>query len=96
MPKRTDIKKVVLLSKSGYDQKHDALLKQLIVREIDLFSAVGRDCDLWEDAMDAISEEKDIHINTTSHANETLEEVLAFAKLFAASNQNQEIEIIEI
>ena len=94
-------RKVILLSENGYSEKHDALLKSLIDEKILLFCAVGKDCQLWEDIMDELfigeGEERDFDIITTSHPNETLEEVITFAEIFEFEGiDNHEIKIIEL
>jgi hypothetical protein len=41
--------KVVLVSESGYSDKHDKLLESFLDREYELFCVVGKDCELWDE-----------------------------------------------
>ena len=92
-------KKVVLVSKGGYNTSHNDVLQSLIERRICLFCAVGKDCELWEDVMDELavgpSGEYAWHVTTTSHPNESIEEVIEFAKLFHLDEPTS-VEIIEV
>lgn len=95
------IKKVVLFSNNGYSKEHDDLLNQLIDRKILLFCVLGKDCELWHDIMDEIfvgeGEERDFFQITTSHENETLEEVIEFAEKYNFEGiDNEKVEIIKV
>ena len=77
---------IVLVSKSGYDDKHLSLLRSWVDEEISLFCAVGKDCEVWEEEMDKLcvlldtsGEKPGAFCVTTSHPTETVEEVLEFA-----------------
>jgi len=76
---------VVLISESKYTEEHDAFLRNILSQKPDLFSVLGVDCENWEEAMDWISvmlnvnEGIDISCNTTSHPNQSIDEVLEFA-----------------
>lgn len=48
-------KKFVLISNSGYSTDHDSLLSSLLDDGYELFCAVGKDCELWEEAMDEMA-----------------------------------------
>ena len=95
-------KKVVLNSINGYSKEHDGLLRNLIDSKVLLFSAVGKDCALWHDIMDELfvgngDIERDFFMITTWHNNETLDDVLAFAKAFHIDYpDNETVQIIEI
>ena len=80
-------KVVVLESSQPYSSEYEPLLLDLIEQDIDLFSAVGVDCEGWEEAMDWFCVNLEISgkrpgasCNTTSHPNENLEEVISFAR----------------
>ncbi len=92
-------KKVILATDEKYGPVHDELLKGLIERKIDLFCAVGKDCEKWEEALDwlCIGEngEEIGFVTTTSHPNESLEEVKAFAREWKTKGSN-DIEVIKI
>jgi hypothetical protein len=93
-------KKVLLISKSGYNVKHNAMLKKMIDEGVELFCAVGKNCEAWEEAMDWLCDgpdgEEHIFINTSSHPDESVEEVLGFAKQWRVRGGNNEITVIEI
>jgi hypothetical protein len=95
----SNAKKVVLVSKRGYDASHDGLLRSLIARKIELFCAVGRQCELWEEVMDALvvgpTGECEWHVTTSSHPSETVDEVVEFAKNWRL-DEPSEVEVIEV
>jgi len=79
--------KIVLVSASGYRPERDnAFLRDLLAARIALFCAVGVDAEKWEDAFDWTGIEEDElgrHvIVTTSHKDESLAQVVAFAAAF--------------
>lgn len=95
-------KKIILNSKSGYSATHDALLNSLIDAKVLLFCAVGKDCELWHDIMDELfvgdaTIDRDFHTMTTWHEDETLDEVVEFAKIFELEGVvDNAIQIIEV
>jgi len=77
--------KVVLISKSGYSPDKNQILLDLIAEPIALFCVVGKDCQMWEEVMDDLCVGDGSHsvfITTTSHPDETIEEVIEFARIF--------------
>lgn len=97
----SDQAKKIVLSKTGYSQKHDALLHRLIDEKILLFCAVGKDCELWHDIMNELflgyGEERDFFMLTSRHNDETLNEVVQFAEMIEIKGiGNEKIKIIEI
>jgi hypothetical protein len=79
--------KIVLVSASRYRPERDnAFLRDLLAARIALFCAVGVDAEKWEDALDWTGIEEDglggHVIVTTSHKDESLAEVVAFAEAF--------------
>ena len=92
-------KKVVLVSKAGYRPSHDDLLLRLISRRIKLFCVVGRDCELWEEVMDELvvgpTGEGDLDVTTTSHPDEDIAEVIAFAEDWGL-DEPSDVEVIEV
>jgi len=76
-------RKLVLISKSGYSSNHDAFLVSLLDEGCELFCVIGKDCELWEDAMDEIAVgdgTNSRYITTTSHLGESVEAVISFAE----------------
>ena len=97
----TEAKRVVLYSLSGYNQKHDSILENLIDEKILLFCAVGKDCELWHDIMDELfvgfGEERDFFMITTFHKDETFDEVIQFAEMYNLEGiTNYKIKVIQI
>ena len=81
--------KVVLVSKSGYSSDKDQILLDLIAEPIALFSVVGQDCQEWEDVMDELcvgDGSNPVFIPTTSHPDESVEDVIEFVKQFAVED----------
>ena len=81
-------RKLVLVSETGYHQKHDCLLRSILDEEYELFCSVGVDCELWEEIMDEIAVDdgnNPRYITTTSHPRETESDVIEFAKMFSVS-----------
>ena len=95
-------KKVVLNSKSGYSAEHDQLLNDMIDARVLLFCSVGKDCERWHDVMDEIivgdgTTELDFDMMTTWHTNETLDEVIEFAKIFYIDYpDNETVQVVEV
>lgn len=90
--------KVVLVSKSGYDEKYDELLSSFLDREFELFCVVGKNCEKWEEVMDEIAVgdgANSRYIITTSHPNESELEVIEFAKNFVTETKS-EVEVVRI
>ena len=93
-------RRVVLVSRRGYDSSHEALLSSLIDRPIELFCAVGKDCELWEEAMDELVVGPDgagpRHVTTTSHPGESVEQVVEFASQWRLDDGPSDVELIEV
>ena len=90
--------KVVLISRNGYKKDHDTLLESFLDKGYELFCAVGKDCEMWEEVMDEIAVgngENSRFITTTSHPDESEKEVIEFAKNFSTKKQ-AEVEVVRI
>ncbi|WP_223669014.1 hypothetical protein [Kangiella shandongensis] len=88
----------VLISETGYQSEHDEILKAVLERGFELFCAVGKDCELWEEVMDELAVGDGIdsrYITTTSHPGESEEEVIEFAKSWIGEGESG-IEIVRI
>ena len=94
-----DAKKVILVSSVIYESGYDELLESLVKRNIELFCAVGKDCEKWEEALDWLCVGDDgrgtVFINTTSHPKESLEKVIDFANQWKIKGSGK-IQIIRI
>ena len=95
-------KKVVLIAESGSLLKRDELLQELFDDRIELFCAVGMDAQEWEDLMDwvCVMAEVDHGIDhlvlTTSHATDSLDEVMELARQISVPSGATEIEVIRV
>jgi len=86
------MRKVVLISDSGYSSQHDELLMSFLDRKFELFCVVGKDCQLWEDMMDELAVgngENPRFITTTSHPDESPEDVIEFAEMFSTKFKSE-------
>ena len=92
--------KIVLVSSSVYTaDSGDAVLRQFVDDKIELFCAVGVDAAKWEDALDWLCigpEGNSIHfITTTSHPDESVEEVISFAESYHCETTH-EVEVVYV
>lgn len=90
------MKRVVLVSTSGYHTAHDGLLNSFLDRDYDLFCAVGVQCQLWEEVMDelAVGNGDGLRfITTTSHPDESVEDVIEFAQAFG---ERAKVEVVRV
>jgi hypothetical protein len=95
---------IILEATQEYSQKYESLLLGCIQKNIDLFAAFGSYSDQWEEAMDCLCIDLDTSqiqpnafCNTTSHKNESKEEVFAFAaQWFQLTDIEPNIEYIRI
>jgi|GEM_PF-962052 len=78
---------IVLRSSRAYSEEHEPLLRSVLDEQPSLFAVVGTGSQTWEDAMDWLCVDlrlgdarSDRFCKTTSHTQETLEEVVAFAE----------------
>lgn len=64
-----------------------------------MFCAVGADCEVWEEVMDALVVGPDgrgeWHVTTTSHPDESLNDVVEFAQQWQL-DEPSEVEIIKV
>jgi hypothetical protein len=90
---------VVLMASQPYSATHEPLLIALIERQIELFCAVGTDCENWETAFDLLLTDPargyTHHITTTSHPDEPLEDVLNMASFWIGEGGSK-VEILDV
>ena len=98
----THARKIILVSESGDTRNRDQLLRELFDDRIELFCAVGKDAHDWEDAMSwivvmaKVDEGIDHDMLRSMHTDETIEDVMEFAKQIEVPSQRDEIEIIRV
>ena len=95
-------KKVILIAESGDVSRRDALLRELFNDRIELFCAMGQGAHVWEDVlswivvMAKIDEGIDHDMLRSWHTEETLDEVVEFARQITIPSHKDEIEIIRV
>ncbi|QFS87430.1 DUF7684 family protein [Marinobacter sp. GH_1] len=94
-------RKVILATNSPYSEQYEPLLEELFNRRIELFCAWGTHCEQWESAMDVFVTDPDRigehHITTTSHADESLENVQNMASMWVVEGGgSNDVEIIRL
>ena len=95
---------IVLVSNTGYRDEYVELLRGWLDEDIALFSVVGKDCEVWEEEMDNLCVKLDVtgekpgaFCVTTSHPDETVEEVVKFASNWNYDREQKcDVEIKEI
>ena len=91
--------KVVLLSNKMYDGSQDGILKELVRRDTALVCVAGVDAAFIEDILEEFAAADDSgagdRLITTSHTDDSLEHVLAFANAFDVGEPG-DLSIIEI
>ncbi len=93
--------KVIIATDKEYSDEYEYILDGLFKRKIDLFCTWGKYCEQWETAMDIFVTDpkrmdKEHHITTTSHNDESFEDVLNMAKLWFTEGGNNEVETIKL
>ena len=94
---------IILQSTAKYSAEREPLLRAILRQEPDIFAAVGVDCQGWEDAMDWLcidldtsGEQPGAFCNTTSHPDETLSDVVAFAEQWCdLKGWRRDVEVIK-
>ncbi len=92
-------RKIVLHCPNGYEMKLDALVEDFIRDEVIFVGVVGKDCSKVEDIIDELvvgTGERDYSLLTSSHPNETVEEVVEFAKSLSLEFEGQEVQVVEL
>ena len=94
-----EAKKVVLVASHPYSPQYEPLLLSLLERRIELFCAVGVDCENWETAVDLLLTDPDRkfthHVTTTSHPDEPLADVISMADLWFIEGGSA-VEVLEV
>lgn len=92
-------KKVVLHCSQGYTPRLDALVEDFIRDGVMFVGVVGADCARVEDIIDELvvgKGDRDYHLLTSSHPNESVEEVVGFARSLALEFEGHEVQIVEL
>ncbi|MDM7861219.1 hypothetical protein QTP81_13670 [Alteromonas sp. ASW11-36] len=90
--------KVVLVSKNKYSSETDDLILSLLEQGYELFCVVGEDCEKIEDVIDELAigdGSSPKRVTTTSHPNESLDEVVQFATMMNL-NEKSGVEVVGI
>jgi hypothetical protein len=95
---------IILVSESGYSDTQLPLLRQFIDKGVELFCAQGKQCEKWEEAMDWLcvqldtsGEKPGAFCTTTCHPEESVEEVVQFAKNWNLHEGKQcDVQVVQI
>jgi hypothetical protein len=95
---------IVLCSSTPYSEKHEPLLRKVLDAKPSLFAVVGTKSQSWEDAMDWLCADmrlddarSDRFCKTTSHTQESFEEVVAFVEQWCElRGLSKDIQVMEI
>ena len=88
-------KKIVLHTPSGCVPSLEGLVEQFIRDGVRLVAVVGKDSARIEDAVDAVVEDSGHFVLTSSHPDETLDEVVEFARCLTGEYAG-DVEIVEL
>ena len=85
--------KIVLHCLSGYRMELDALVEQFLADGVEFVGVVGTDCALVEDIIDELvvgdGSDESRFILTSAHPGESVEEVVAFARLISSAHDGE-------
>jgi len=76
-------KKIILHCREGYSPQLDSLVEEFIRDGVTFVGVVGKDCAKVEEIIDEIvvgDGERDYHLLTSSHPDETVEQAVRFAE----------------
>jgi hypothetical protein len=89
-------KTIVLNCHKGYEQRLDSLVEDFIRDGVSVICVVGEDCCKVEDAIDWIvvgNGDRDYHILTTSHPDESIDDVVLFANTMTDEGTSHIVEV---
>ncbi|MDH5670484.1 MAG: hypothetical protein OEY86_20985 [Nitrospira sp.] len=92
-------KKIVLHCPNGYEARLDALVEDFIRDGVMCVCIIGKDSDKVEDIIDELvvgDGSRDYNLLTSSFPNESVEEVVEFAKFLGVEFEGSEVDIIEL
>ncbi|MFP4317050.1 MAG: hypothetical protein ACOC24_04270 [Desulfovibrionales bacterium] len=92
-------KKVVLVSRTCYEDSHASSLLDMIKQGVQLFCVTGEYCDAWEEAMDWMCIDPEVELGfvvTSRHPGEDVEEVMAFAREWKKEEIGEDVTLLEI
>ena len=92
-------KKVVLKSSSGYKLALVKMVEDFLEDGVALVAVIGKDCEKVEDIIDELivgdGSDPERFIATTSHPDESLQDVVEFAESFSTDPVGK-VEVIEL
>ncbi|MDT0605376.1 DUF7684 family protein [Thalassotalea castellviae] len=83
--------RVVLASEQKYNSEKDKLILSLLEQDYILFCVVGVDCEKWEDIIDELAVGDGSNpkfVTTTSHPDESIDEVIEFANMLSLDTKS--------
>lgn len=91
-------KKIVLHCPNGYEPRLKALVEEFIRDGVIFVGVVGKDCAKLEDIIDELvvgDGERDYHMLTSSHPNESVEDAVRFAGSLTGEFEG-EVHVVEV
>lgn len=88
--------KILIISESGKIGDATAIFQGCLTKQPRLIAIFGKDCGALEDICDQIIEESDSFVTTTSHPDESLEDVIAMVKIFDHADLGEQYEVVKI
>lgn len=92
-------RKIVLHCPNGYDPRLDALVEEFIRNGVLFVAVVGKDCSRVEDIIDELvvgDAVREYDLLTSSHPDESLDEVIEFAHSLLGELEGLEVGVIEL
>lgn len=92
------LKKIVLHCPRGYQPRLDTLVEEFIRDGVVFVGVVGQDCAKVEDIIDELvvgQGDRDYDLLTSSHAGQSVEEVVAFASSLTGEFRG-EVQLVEL
>ena len=90
-------KKIILHCPTGYEARLDALVEDFVRDGVVFIGVVGKDCSKIEDIIDELvvgDGARDYNLLTSSHPNESIESVIAFARSLTGEYEG-DVQVVE-
>jgi hypothetical protein len=92
-------KKIVLHCPNGYNVRLDSLVEDFIRDGVRFVAVVGTDCEKVEDIIDELvvgDGSRDYDLLTSSHAGESLQQVVEFVMSVTPESADTEVQVVEL
>ena len=85
-----------MVSESGMSNEAEVMLRHHVSERPRIIAIFGKDCRAIEDLCDQISDELEIFVVTTSHPDESLDDVISMIKTFDRDELGEKFETVKI